>query len=88
MMTLIACEKPGRSNKAHAFMSGDALCKDCIAHRSAQRPDKSRKPLVIELGSAMPEDMVGAARMVTKLADVLCPNCLLKVVEIFKAPTG
>jgi hypothetical protein len=81
---LIVCENEECSNTAYAFMSGDALCCSCIDARSEERADKSRKPFIIELGRGMPPDMMGGARMTTKIADVICPDCLLKVVELFK----
>ena len=84
MTTLIVCENEKCSNKADAFMSGDALCRSCINDRAEQRVDKSRNPFIIEFGPEMPPDMMGGARMTTKIADVICPDCLLKVVAYFK----
>lgn len=84
MMTLVVCESGTCSNKAYAFMSGDALCRGCLDTRARQRADKSRKPVIIELGAAMPLDAMGGARMVTKIADVICPDCLPKVLAVFK----
>ena len=88
MTTLIVCENPSCSNKAYAFMSGLALCRSCMDELADMREDKSRKPFVIELGTGMPADALGAARMTTRIADAVCPDCLLKIVEVFKGSKG
>lgn len=80
MTTLIVCENAKCTNKAYALMSGEALCRSCIDTKVAQHVDKSRKPFIIELGSGMPAEMMGGARMTQSLlmpcAPIVCSRLL------------
>jgi hypothetical protein len=40
--------------------------------------------MIIEFGPEMPPEMMGGARMTTKISDAVCHDCLIKVVKLFK----